>query len=170
MLEKNTHTCTYNKGDVLAFSFNPNDKHQWSSHPKRYEQFVQYYEPLIEKLFDTFNHYFTIELSEPIGEMITNFPRLHFHGIIHLSKPIHVFKFLLNIMPIISETSTISIKHIKTIDQYNGWIDYISCQQIYMPKKVITNYIDPPAFHDNIRAYISEQSSRKGDDGGVQAP
>lgn len=170
MLGKNPHTCTYNKGDILAVTISPDDKHQWATHTKRYEMFVQYFEPILDKLLSGFNHYFTIELSEPIGDTIKTYPRLHLHGIIHLSKPIHVFKFLLTILPTINETSLYSIKHIKTIDSYNGWIDYINCQQQYMPTKVITNYVEPTQFHDNAKAIIEEHSTRKGDNGGVQAP
>lgn len=134
MLNEKTQ-LTYNQGDILAVTIAPDDKIQQYHKANRVQEFLDYFASKFQQLESkNFNHWFRIELSEPIGEKISTMPRLHLHGIIHLKTKLSVYKWLLNVMPDLLQHSLLSIKHIKSQPQLHDWEDYCAAQILYLPQ------------------------------------
>lgn len=146
------HSNTYNNGDVLAITIAPNDHLQHFYKQNRFSAFYNHYNEIFSRLDSKlFSWNFNIELSEPIGEKIdTKGPRLHLHGTFILKKKLSVYKWLLDIMPILLKDSLLSIKHIKDGDQYVGWVNYCLKQSTYMPTNIISNYHNNESFNQEI--------------------
>lgn len=137
MLDENLEQCSkYNAGDLLAVTISPNDKIQCFHNSERYMKFHEFYTHKLKRLFTKheIKYHFRIELSEPIGPKIdTQGPRLHLHGIIQLDEDKDVFFWLCQAMPDLLQSSILSVKHIKTSEQYDGWMKYIKKQKQSMP-------------------------------------
>lgn len=136
MFDENTHTCVYNDGDLLAVTIAPDDTMQQYRKPKRYNEFVTFYSTKLNRLFGEsklFDYWFRIEASEPIGQVQTDGPRLHLHGMVKLKKPLSVHKWLVDIMPDLLQHSRMEIRHIKDKECRDGWIAYCNKQRRFMP-------------------------------------
>lgn len=145
MFDEKSHTCVYNKGDVLAITIAPDDQLQYFRNPKRYMQFIGVYSSKLQRLFEPkyFAYWFRVEASEPIGQIQTEGPRLHLHGLLHMKKNISVSLWLLDIMPDILHHARIEVRHIRDISTGHGWIDYCKKQKSYMPSMNAMASIDP---------------------------
>ena len=98
MYDENTLSTeiVYNPGDTLAVTIAPDDKIQQFLKVSRYSDFYEYYrEKFTQFTHIHFDHWFRIELSEPIGEVQSEGPRLHLHGVIKLKTKLAVFNFCL---------------------------------------------------------------------------
>lgn len=139
---------TYNIGDILAITIAPDDKVQQFLSKTRVQDFHEYYSKKFEHFKPQhFNHWFRIEISEPIGEISNQGPRLHLHGVIELKTKYSVFTFLLTIMPDLLQHARLEIHHLKDDKQHIGWIRYCKKQQDLLPVNFcLTNYTD---IHDN---------------------
>lgn len=138
MLDEKTE-LTYRKGNLLSVTIQPDDKMQHFNDPKRYQQFMNYYETKLNRLFESqiFQFYFRIELSEPIGSVVSG-PRYHLHGLLHLGTNLAVFKWLSDIMPDLLIHARLEIHHIDSQSKLDGWNEYIHKQKDVMP---INSYI-----------------------------
>lgn len=145
MFDEKTHTCVYNTGDVLAITIAPDDSLQYYRNGKRYQQFLTMYSNKLQRLFDPkyYSYWFRIEASEPIGQVQTDGPRLHIHGILHMKKNISVNLWLIDIMPDILQHARMEIRHIKDEPTGKGWIEYCLKQKKYMPSANEMASIDP---------------------------
>lgn len=136
MLDEKTHTSVYNSGDLLAITIAPNDKIQSYQSAERFVKFHDFYETKLKRIFTKHEipFHFRIELSEPIGKKIdTQGPRLHLHGIIQLDEDKDVYFWLCQAMPDLLQSSILSVSHIRTSQEYDGWIKYINKQKQTMP-------------------------------------
>lgn len=145
MFDEKSHACVYNTGDVLAITIAPNDSVQHYRNAKRYQQFLTYYSQKLNRLFETkyFSYWFRVEASEPIGQVQTEGPRLHLHGLLHMKKNLSVFLWLTDIMPDILQHARMEIRHIKDESCGKGWIEYCMKQKKYMPSQNAMSSIDP---------------------------
>lgn len=179
MSEINDSTkCTYNTGDVLAITIAPDDKIQQFNKVNRVQEFLDYFASKLSKLqADHFDHWFRIELSEPIGQIQSEGPRLHLHGIIVLKSKLSVYKWLLTIMPDLLQHSRLEIHHLDN-QKYPGWVTYCTKQIQYLPKHFFFSNIGYPA-EPNIsppcqaaRSVLDAQSVERSDEtkGYVQVP
>lgn len=136
MYNEKTFPLTYQKGDLLAVTICPDDKMQGFNTPKRYQDFLAYYNTKFNRLFEDskqFQFYFRLELSEPIGEVSGEGPRLHFHGCIKLCTNLSVFRWLNDVMPDLLIHSRLKIDHIKDQAYMDGWYQYCHKQFVVMP-------------------------------------
>lgn len=136
-------TITYRPGDKLSFTIAPDDKVQQFLKAQRVPEFYDYYKTKFDKL-DTkhYSYWFRIEVSEPIGEIKSEGPRLHLHGILHLKTRYAVFNFLIQFMPDILQHALIKVNHL-TEETTPGWINYCNKQSDIVPSNFwLSNEVD----------------------------
>lgn len=143
--EINDSKTVYHQGDLLAVTIAPDDKVQGYLGKERYSNFVKYYSTKFERLSDPkeYDYWFRIELSEPIGEVKSEGPRLHLHGLVRLKTKNAVFKWLYMIMPDLLQHAILNIKHCSE-DRVSGWLAYCNKQNEYIPKPgYLSNHVSP---------------------------
>lgn len=135
----------YNVGDRLSVTIAPDDKVQQFLKVNRLSEFYDYYKAKFEKLDSkNFNHWFRIELSEPIGEIQSEGPRLHLHGYVELKTRLGVFNWLLTIMPDLLQHARLEIHHLDDT-KLDGWINYCIKQAKIMPSNCwLSNFSGSP--------------------------
>lgn len=146
MLNEKTLQNSYNKGDLLSITIQPDDKLQGFHAPKRYQDFLGFYHTKLNRIFEDsklFQFYFRLELSEPIGSVQPDHgPRLHLHGFVELLSNLSVFKWLCDIMPDLLVHARLEIHHVKTAAMAQGWHEYIHAQQSTMPVGAVVSNVD----------------------------
>ena len=132
----------YNKNTPYAITIQPDDKHQYFRSPTRMDKFKNYINEFLLSLPTVkIDYYFVIELSEPIGTVTSQGPRLHAHGVIYMNSNHSVYKFLLDIMPIWLTSARLEISKLNDVSY---WVNYIHKQQhIFKKTKPLSNYVDP---------------------------
>lgn len=145
MYDEKTFQNTYQKGDLLAVTICPDDKMQGFNTPTRYLDFKSYYCAKLNRLAEDgklFQYNFRLELSEPIGEVNGEGPRLHLHGVIKLPTNLSVFKWLNDVMPDLLIHARLKIDHIKDEAYLAGWYKYCYKQLPIMPVMATINNQD----------------------------
>lgn len=129
-------SLTYTESTLYSVTIQPNDQYQFFRTPERYSKFHELYDSKFKRLFQKFKirYQFRIELSEPIGDIDTNGPRLHLHGLLELKTTSHVFLWLCDLLPDLLHNGRVTVHQIDSLQKFNGWLAYISKQQNYIPK------------------------------------
>lgn len=143
-LEKNP-SINYNIGDLLAVTIAPDDQHQFVNKPDRYQSYAEYMFAKCCRIFadtEQFDFWMKTEISEPIGQTIKTYPRLHNHGMVRLKTKKAVRTWLGIIMPDLLDHAILSIKTIKTQAQYDGWVKYCNKQNSIMGSAAMSNLTD----------------------------
>lgn len=145
MYDENSHTCTYNIGDTLAVSINPDDKVQSFLSKDRVSNFYTYYKTKFDRMESKhFEHWFRIELSEPIGTVTSEGPRLHLHGVIKLKTRLGVYKWLLTVMPDLLQHARLQIDKLPD-NRVAGWLQYCLKQTNIVPDNFwLSNFAESP--------------------------
>lgn len=135
----------YREGDILAVSINPDDKLQCYLNKDRYNSFREYYSKKFDRLDNPtmYDYWFRIELSEPIGTVTGEGPRLHLHGIVILKTKMAVFNWLYLVMPDLLQHARMEIHHCQP-EGIEGWIRYCNKQKDYIPKSGYLSNHDSP--------------------------
>lgn len=143
--EKSTHELTYKIGTVLAVSINPDDKVQQFLTKDRVSDFYTYYKSKFERMDPKhFDHWFRIEISEPIGTVTSEGPRLHLHGVIKLKTRIGVYKWLIDIMPDLLQHARLQIDQCPP-ERIPGWLKYCIKQAEIVPDNFwLSNFSGSP--------------------------
>lgn len=146
MLNEKTLQNSYNKGDLLSVTIQPDDKLQGFNTPKRYQDFLGFYHTKLNRILEDnklFQFYFRLELSEPIGSVQPDHgPRLHLHGFVELLTNYAVFKWLCDVMPDLLTHARLEVHHIKSAEMAQGWHEYIHAQETYMPVGAMVSNVD----------------------------
>lgn len=155
-LEKHFHLTkrTYHKGDCLTFTLNPDDTHQHFCQDRRLNNFYKQFRDAFQEIFkdsDRFAYWVKIEISEPIGAMAGNGPRLHLHGFIKLHTNYAVCSFLTNCLPELLHYGRVKINHANDVNKFDGWHTYCNKQNDIIPTNTVISNITDDYVTDTLR-------------------
>lgn len=126
---------SYEVDKPYAITIAPDNNKQFYRSPQRLTKFRTYMYELLLPL--TCLYKFHIEISEPIGDISGQGPRLHAHGIITFRKKKEISEFLVMGLPLLLTNNLINIS---VINDKDIWNNYMNKQSLFKDNyRLITN-------------------------------
>lgn len=129
------------RDDVLyAITIKPDNSLQFFNKPNRLAKFRNIYYEKFLNYHRYMDYVFNLEISHPIGDIKSEGPRLHLHGLFKFKSNKAIFIWLLNKMPDLLIHSQLHIFELDLTGKTSSkeWMEYMVKQRKQVPMDVFT--------------------------------